>query len=240
MQGFKSILLILLMINIVACSSIEKMDYQAPASIKEVEDSAEPPKETGDNRFSVIVTEKIDGDTLVINFQDPSKVPSYINQKNNLKVRIPGIDSPESTTKKQLWGVESAAFTAELLSEGNVEVEVDEKAKTDKYGRYLFHVFANGKNVAAESIKNGYSRVAYVFDDYKYISEYKVLEDKARENKLNIHSIPNYVTAYGYDMSVVDALEKEEYTGNLGINFDDITSIMEFVQDSNLQELFGY
>lgn len=218
MQGYKSILLILLIINIVACSSIKKIENQAPASLMEDEEIAETSKETGSSnkRFSVIVTEIIDGDTLVINFQGRSDLPIQINRQNHIKVKILGIDSPESTTKKQLFGIESAAFTAELLSEGNVEIEVDNKAKTDNYGRYQFHVFANGKNVATESIKNGFSRVAYVFDDYKYISEYKALEAEAREKKLNIYSIPNYVTAYGYDMSAVaDVLENETYTDDL-------------------------
>ena len=101
----------------------------------------------------------------------------------------------------------------------------------------MFHVFASGKNVAAESIKNGYSRVAYVFDDYKYISEYKALESEAREKKLNIHSIPNYVTVYAYDMSAVaDVLENEAYTDD----FDIINSFVELVQASNLQEVLGY
>lgn len=77
MQGYKSILLILLIINIVACSSIKKIENQAPASLMEDEEIAETSKETGSSnkRFSVIVTEIIDGDTLVINFQGRSDLP---------------------------------------------------------------------------------------------------------------------------------------------------------------------
>ena len=105
----------------------------------------------------------IDGDTIKIKY-------------NNLneKVRLIGIDTPESTdnnkayrdasrTQKDLnsiiaQGIKAKAFTSSLVHSGDkVDLEFDIE-KRDHYHRLLAYVFlSNGKMLNEEVIKHGYA-----------------------------------------------------------------------------------
>ena len=126
----------------------------------------------------VILDNCIDGDTV-----------SVISKKDNktFKVRFLAIDSPELDLKEP-YSTEAKEFTCEILSRAKkIYLEKDINSdEYDKYERKLAWVWADKTLVQKELVKKGYAKVAYLYDKYKYVDELKELENKAKENKLNV------------------------------------------------------
>ena len=110
-----------------------------------------------------------DGDTITV-----------LNNKEQTKVRLYGIDAPE---KKQDYGQKSKQFLASLIA-GQV-VEVEPKGK-DRYKRTLGIIYHKGQDINAQMVLNGYAW-AYV----KYSRIYVNQEKLARENKRGLWQSSN-------------------------------------------------
>lgn len=122
----------------------------------------------------------IDGDTFKV----------VLNEKI-VTVRLLAVDTPESVhpdKEKEYYGEESSNFTCDLLKNAEkIEIEYDSNSdKYDKYNRLLAWVFVDKKLIQDEIIKNGYGRVAYLYDDYKYTNILKKSESFAQSNHLGI------------------------------------------------------
>lgn len=75
---------------------------------------------------------------------------------------------------------------------------------TDKYGRYLVHVFIDGQSIQEKLLLEGLVRVAYLYNEYNYIDMYRTAEQIAKDDRLNIWSIPGYVDdKNGFNMEVI-------------------------------------
>ncbi|MEK4876109.1 thermonuclease family protein [Bacillus sp. FSL W8-0102] len=99
----------------------------------------------------------------------------------------------------------AAERNRELVNSGNLSLEFDKSSKRDKYGRLLAYVFVDGKSVQEELLKEGYARVAYIYDPpYKYLSAYENDEKTAQNKHLNIWSDPSYVTDKGFNGCAAD------------------------------------
>ncbi|WP_052002293.1 thermonuclease family protein [Halalkalibacter wakoensis] len=165
-----------------------------------------------DGQFIVADVERVvDGDTIRITnlnvdyVSDAQLVEELLQIRTPLRVRFLAIDTPEWTNEKQWYGKESTELVQQLLSEENVVIEIDENADFDRFDRLLGHVFTTqGVNVQEELLRNGLARVAYLYDDYQYVDMYIEAEAAAKDEELHIHSIPDYVTERGFDMSVVE------------------------------------
>ncbi|RHW36059.1 hypothetical protein D1B31_18445 [Neobacillus notoginsengisoli] len=157
---------------------------------------------------TVRVTRIYDSDTL--EFFDPQTGKKSIG-------RLIGINGPEYTKEKQLYGKESTEFLKALILNKDIQIESDPNADIkDKYGRYLIHSFIGGKNIQYILLANGLVRVAYLYGEYKYIDSFKEAEGKAKESALNIWSIPGYVdNKNGFNMNAVKNNAKEKITSNL-------------------------
>ena len=137
------------------------------------------------NAESVALTdiECVDGDTIRANINGEKKT-----------VRFIAIDTPETkySTKSndEPFAVEASEWTCKRLNEAsNVQLEYDPKSeKSDKYGRELGWIFLDGVLLQKELVQNGYAKVKYVYDDYKYVDELKLEEEKAKSNKIGIWS----------------------------------------------------
>ncbi|BDG61945.1 thermonuclease family protein [Caldinitratiruptor microaerophilus] len=79
------------------------------------------------------VVRAIDGDTIEVEHVSGPKLPST-------RVRLIGVDTPESTTQVEPYGKEAAAFTKRELESKTVWLEKD-VSETDKYGRALRYVW---------------------------------------------------------------------------------------------------
>ncbi|MFC0560985.1 thermonuclease family protein [Halalkalibacter alkalisediminis] len=153
----------------------------------------------------------VDGDTIVISQLNLDQVGNsdivweLAERESAVRVRFLAVDTPENTKEKQKFGQESTDLVKDLLEGNEVIIELDPKALFDNYDRLLGHVFTvEGANVQQVLLRNGLARVAYLFDDYKYVDDYLDAEEAARSEQLHIHSIEGYVTERGFNMDVVD------------------------------------
>jgi len=98
----------------------------------------------------------VDGDTVDV------MVDLGFNVSKKVRVRLLGIDAPETRTKdldEKKKGREAKAFTTVLLTQNNDETEVVlESTKIDSFGRSLGYIYINGKDLGEILIKNGYAK----------------------------------------------------------------------------------
>lgn len=120
----------------------------------------------------------IDGDTI-----------SVLVNKEEKKVRFLAVDAPE-IDKEEPYSKEAKDFTCNLVTNAKkLYLEYDSNAdKVDKYERLLAWVWADNILLQKELVKNGYAKIAYLYDEYKYTNELKEFETNAKDNKLDIWS----------------------------------------------------
>jgi micrococcal nuclease len=144
------------------------------------------------NLIPVTLIETVDGDTIKVNYKGKEETVRYLL-----------VDTPESKkpgTCVQPYAKAAAERNRELVSSGNLSLEFDNGNERDKYGRLLAYVFVDGKSVQEELLKEGYARVAYIYDPpYKYLSTFENDEKVAQNKHLNIWSDPGYVTDKGFN-----------------------------------------
>lgn len=166
-----------------------------------------------DNEFMTTeVVSVIDGDTIKVNID--GEVES---------VRFLLIDTPELNHAKygeQPFAKEAKEFTQKLIENAEkVELEFDVGERKDKYGRLLAYIYADGKMVQEELLKNGLARVAYIYPpNTRYVDEFTAIEKEAKEKGIGIWQYENYAQKDGFYPEMID-LEKEEdchIKGNIG------------------------
>jgi micrococcal nuclease len=100
----------------------------------------------------------VDGDTLVL--------------ANRHRVRLIGADTPETVKPNhpiEPWGPEATEFTRRFVAGGEVRIQFD-GPRSDKYGRYLAHVWVGDKMLEEELIRAG---LATAETEYSYSSAVK-------------------------------------------------------------------
>lgn len=149
------------------------------------------------NRVSVKVLSVMDGDTIKVKYKGEIK-----------KVRYLLVDAPEMYHKKlgeQPFGREAQTRNREILNNAkDVALEFDVGDKEDKYGRLLAYVYADGKSVQEQLIREGLVRVGYIYKpNTKYLDKFKKIQEKAKNEKKGIWKYEGYVTDRGFVKSVV-------------------------------------
>ncbi|GJF43694.1 thermonuclease family protein [Staphylococcus argenteus] len=127
----------------------------------------------------------IDGDTVKLMYKGKP-----------MTFRLLLIDTPETKHPKkgvEKYGPEASAFTKNMVENAKkIEVEFDKGQKTDKYGRGLAYIYADGKMVNQALVRQGLAKVAYV---YKPNNTHEQLlrksEAQAKKEHLNIWSEGN-------------------------------------------------
>ena len=119
----------------------------------------------------------VDGDTA--KFERNNKV--FI-------LRFLAVNTPETKSPKkgvEFYGKEASNYTCKRLQEAKtIEIEYDNKSeRKDRYGRNLGWVFLDDKLLQKDLVENGYAKVDYIYDKYKYVEELKEIEKKAKEAK---------------------------------------------------------
>lgn len=121
------------------------------------------------------VTHVSDGDTLTVDC-----LPT--------RVRLVGVDTPESTIKKQCYGKEASNYTKQLLGQ-SVYVETDPASgDLDRYGRPLrYIILEDGTNYNQKLIELGYGML-YVFNhqQFKYKDAFAAAEQRAHNANLGL------------------------------------------------------
>ncbi len=123
------------------------------------------------------VTRVVDGDTFWADDGTPK----------GLKVRLTGIDAPESrkSFKKEVgyFGIESKAYLTKLLHNQQVRLVTDIRPK-DRYGRTLAYVYlSDGSFVNALMVQQGYAITLTMPPNVKHAALFARLQAEAREHK---------------------------------------------------------
>ncbi|KGL43605.1 thermonuclease family protein [Listeria newyorkensis] len=145
------------------------------------------------NTVPVTLDRVTDGDTLSVTF--PGDAATH-------KVRLLLIDTPESVkpnTPVQPYAKEASNRMKELVQGKKLQLEYDAGGATDKYGRTLAYVYADGKQVNETMVREGFARVAYVYKpNTRYLVELNAAQAFAQKEKRNIWSKDGYVTSRGF------------------------------------------
>lgn len=118
-----------------------------------------------------------DGDTFVL----------LTDSKEQIKIRLHGIDAPE---KKQDYGTVSKNYLSNLVFKKDIIIEYKNR---DRYGRRIGIAFVEGVNVNEKMLSEG---MAWHFKKYDANSQWSVLENKAKEEKKGLWSQPNPVAPW--------------------------------------------
>ena len=170
------ILILLLLCSLVSCTSKSARSQQ-----KRTENSA---KNQSNNRLQkkgyYLVTKVVDGDTFWVDN----------NSAEGLKIRLIGVDAPESRNvfkkKKQPYGLESKAYLTKLLNEQYVRLEFDVDS-LDQYRRTLAYAYLeNGEMVNELIVKTGNGIVMTIAPNVKYEDLFIAGQRHARENSLGL------------------------------------------------------
>lgn len=129
----------------------------------------------------VHVKRVVDGDTLIA-----------INEQNEeLKVRLIGIDTPETVkpnTPVQPYGKEASDYSKAQLEDMDVYLEYD-KEQEDQYGRTLAYLWLNKNTMHNEQlVQKGLAREKYYAPNGKYRKVFQQAEEQAKDNNENIWS----------------------------------------------------
>ena len=111
------------------------------------------------------VTKVIDGDTVEI--------------ETGQRLRLKGINTPES---QMPLSDEATTFLKNLVENKTIQIE---SYGTDKYGRFLSHIFIQDENVNAKILSAGFATLYYYEKDVHY-ETLRSAEEFARLNKLGL------------------------------------------------------
>jgi len=134
------------------------------------------------NRETYEVKKVDDGDTLEI-----------FRYGRSEKVRFIGIDTPETVDPRktvQCFGKEASAKTKQLLTGKTISIEFDPVVgERDKYDRLLAYVWLGDELINLTLLREGYAHeYTYRSQTYKYQSEFKQAEAKARQSEVGLWS----------------------------------------------------
>lgn len=133
----------------------------------------------------VVITKVIDGDTVEIS----AIGGSASGRKEGLKVRLIGIDTPETVDPRRPVGCFGKAASAETkrLLEGKEAYLVKDVSETDKFGRLLRYVYSvsdDGSTLFINDylVRSGFARASTFPPDVKFAPQFLEAEKEAREN----------------------------------------------------------
>lgn len=130
-----------------------------------------------------LVNRVVDGDTIEI---------IYKGKKD--KVRLIGIDTPESVhpdaTKNIEFGKIATEFTKEALENKEISLEFD-ISERDRYNRLLAYVWIDGKMFNKTLLESGMANVSTYPPDVKYAEDFLKLQKEARDNKIGLWADTN-------------------------------------------------
>lgn len=154
-----------------ATTTPETVTESKPVEVVPVVEEAKKAEETYE------VVKVVDGDTLSLNMNGKTEV-----------LRLIGMDTPETVDPRkpvQCFAQEASAKAKETLTGKKVRIEADpSQGERDKYNRLLRYIFLeDGTFYNKMMIEEGFAHEYTYNTPYKYQSEFKEAETKAREGK---------------------------------------------------------
>jgi len=113
----------------------------------------------------------------VVKVADGDTVTVLTESNEQIRVRLYGIDSPES---KQAFGTKAKKFTSEFCFGKIVDVDTIDK---DRYGRHVGRVTVDGNELNTSLVQNGFAWVYSQYcKDFLYCTKLQALEIQARSS----------------------------------------------------------
>ena len=148
----------------------------------------------GQKSSNAFVTRVVDGDTYVI------QVNSYRGKETTLIVRLVNVDTPEiqfipKRRPAQAYGHQAKDSVEALILNKQVGLLYYGK---DRYNRVLAFVNINGERLDEIILKRGWGWSSWEYHNQKQHKVGKVLEAKAREQKIGLWINPGAIHPYIY------------------------------------------
>jgi micrococcal nuclease len=103
--------------------------------------------------YSAIVTSVYDGDTITV------KINMGMNiYRENVKIRLFGINAPEVRGAERLQGLLSRDFLREKILDKRVTIKTQKKDKKGKYGRLLGTIWHKGFDINKVLVEEGFAK----------------------------------------------------------------------------------
>ena len=125
----------------------------------------------------------------VVRITDGDTFTLLTEEKQQVKVRLNGIDCPEA---KQDFGQRARQYLSELIFQKDVVISETSK---DRYGRTLGTVHVGNINVNETMVSSG---MAWHYKQYSKDERLGALENEARDNKKGLWSQPNPTPPWDY------------------------------------------
>ncbi|WP_404814958.1 thermonuclease family protein [Terribacillus saccharophilus] len=114
------------------------------------------------------------------------------------------VDTPETKAPNkcvQPYGKDASKRNQELVTDAEkLELEFDVGGRTDKYGRLLAYVYADGVSVQQTLLEEGLARVAYVYPpNTRYLDTFEEAEASAKNDDEAVWQQNGYVTDRGFN-----------------------------------------
>ena len=147
----------------------------------------------------------VDGDTIKV-----------LLDGKEYTVRLLAIDTPESVHPQkpvEYYGKEASDYTCNKIKNAKkLEIEYDDNSdKMDKYDRLLVWVFTDGTLLQKDLIENGYAKLAYLYDDYKYTSELEKIQELTSTKNIGIWN-EEAKDKYNSKNNITEDIKDEENT----------------------------
>lgn len=167
-------------------------DQQGIISITDVEEK------TGNERFTVDYIKAYDGDTIQATVD---------GQKQ--KIRLLMVDTPEMHHKedgKQPYAQDAMDYTVKLMENAKkIEAVYDVGPETDKYDRLLAYVFVDDVLLQESLLNEGLAAVRFIHKpNNTFEDEFREIQQKAQDTKLNIWSNDKYFQKDGFHPEVLN------------------------------------
>jgi len=159
--------------------SSDGCSYQYAATINGCPAAPAPPPQAQDFEFGAVITRVIDGDTVVVRAGS-----------NTVKVRLLGIDAPETYRRRECGGREASRAMKRLARRGEpVRLRTDStQSARDRYGRLLAYVWGDdGKLMQTQMLAAGRAKT-YVFRRrFKRYNSFRSAQRRASRRKRGVY-----------------------------------------------------
>ena len=154
--------------------------------------SSEPPKEDPTEQEEDPAQSSLVASTTVIRIVDGDTVDIRPAVEGETRVRLIGVDAPETRDPdcgKQPYSDRATEFTRSRLQGQTVELEFDVEG-TDPYGRLLAYVYPSEEEMFNETLlRGGYAQVATFPPNVKYVERFLVAQEGARATGAGLWSL---------------------------------------------------
>lgn len=146
-------------------------------------------------------------DGRVVGVSDGDTVTILTQEKQQIKVRLYGVDCPES---HQDYGQRAKQFTSDMVFGKTVDLETIDQ---DKYGRSVGIIRTDGRILNEELLKNGF---AWHYAQYCKRPEcglWKQFEEQAKSTNTGLWAVKNPVAPWDFRHGNNAIQEKKENSG---------------------------